>query len=98
MRLALLTLATLALLVAAGCASDGSGEREDRAASAVNECRGHGGVEAFDDEIVICRDQSADEQRGRQAVQACEGRGGVAAFDDDIVICRDRSFQEAEGG
>jgi hypothetical protein len=97
-RLVPALVALLAAAAVAGCGTSDSAEREDRASSAVNECRGHGGVEAFDDEIVICRDQTADEERGQAAVRACEGRGGVAAFDDDIVICRDRSFQEAEGG
>jgi hypothetical protein len=97
-HLVLLVLVLLVVAALMGCGADGSSEREDRGASAVEECQGHGGVEAFDDEVVICRDQSADEERGRQAIAACEGRGGVAAFDDDIVICRDRSFQEAAGG
>ena len=54
--------AMLALAGAAGCGSDGSsGDREERSVSAVDECRGHGGVSAFDDDIVICRDQSFHE-------------------------------------
>jgi hypothetical protein len=33
----------------------------DRGRRAVGACRGHGGVSAFDDDIVICRDQSFHE-------------------------------------
>jgi hypothetical protein len=97
-RPALLVVALLAAGVVLGCGADGSSEREDRGSSAVAECRDKGGVAAFDDEIVICGDQTADEERGKDAVSACRGRGGVTAFDDDIVICRDQTFQEAEGG
>jgi outer membrane murein-binding lipoprotein Lpp len=80
----------------AGCASDEPSSREDRASSAVQECRGHGGVGAFEDDVVICRDQTTNEDRGARAVAACRGHGGVVAFDDDIVFCRDQTFQEAE--
>lgn len=50
--------ATLAIaaIVPAAC---GDAEAEDRGAAAVAVCRGHGGVIAFDDEVVICRDQSS---------------------------------------
>jgi hypothetical protein len=89
-----------AMLVAAGgtgCGSDGaSGDREERSTRAVEECRGHGGVSALDDDVVICMDQTATGERGARAVDACRGHGGVSAFDDDIVICRDQSFHEAE--
>jgi hypothetical protein len=82
---------------AAACGSDGSSsDREERSMNAVNECRGHGGVSAFDDDVVICLDQTATSERGMRAVDACRGHGGVSAFDDDIVICRDQSFHEAE--
>lgn len=88
--------AVLSLAVVAGCASDEPSSREDRASSAVEECRGHGGVGAFEDDVVICRDQTTNEDRGSRAVEACRGHGGVVAFDDDIVFCRDQTFQEAE--
>jgi hypothetical protein len=88
--------AMLAVAGAVGCGADGgSSDREERSASAVNECRGHGGVSAFDDDVVICVDQSSGSERGTRAVNACRGHGGVSAFDDDIVICRDQSFHEA---
>jgi hypothetical protein len=91
--------AMLALAGGAGCGTDGSSaDREERSASAVNECRGHGGVSAFDDDVVICLDQTSASERGTRAVEACRGHGGVSAFDDDIVICRDQSFHEAEEG
>jgi hypothetical protein len=89
----------LALAGAAGCGEDGSSsDREARSTRAVNECRGHGGVAAMEDDVVICVDQTADEERGERAVDACRGHGGVNAFDDDIVICRDQSFHEAPEG
>jgi hypothetical protein len=96
-RLVVQVAAMLALVGAAGCGSEGtSGDREERSAAAVNECRGHGGVSAFDDDVVICMDQTSNTERGTRAVEACRGHGGVSAFDDDIVICRDQSFHEAE--
>jgi hypothetical protein len=88
--------AVLSLATFAGCASDVPSSREDRASSAVKECRGHGGVGAFEDDVVICSDQTANEDRGSRAVEECRGHGGVVAFDDDIAICRDQTFQEAE--
>jgi hypothetical protein len=91
--------AALALASAAGCGSEGaSQDREERSTQAINECRGHDGVSAFDDDVVICVDQTSSSERGRRAVEACRGHGGVSAFDDDIVICRDQSFHEAEEG
>ena len=91
-----MVIAGLSLATVSGCASDETSSGEDRAASAVEECRGHGGVGAFEDDVVICRDQTANESRGARAVEACRGHGGVVAFDDDIVFCRDQTFQEAE--
>jgi hypothetical protein len=88
--------AVLSFATFAGCASDELSSGEDRASSAVEECRGHGGVGAFEDDVVICRDQTANADRGSRAVEACRGHGGVVAFDDDIAICRDQTFQEAE--
>jgi hypothetical protein len=91
--------AMLAVGSVVGCGSDGSSsDREERSTRAVNQCRGHGGVSAFDDDVVICLDQTSSSERGSRAVAACRGHGGVAAFDDDIVICRDQSFHEAEEG
>jgi hypothetical protein len=93
------TAAVLALAGAAGCGTEGaSQDREERSTRAVEQCRGHGGVSAFDDDVVICVDQSSTGERGGRAVEACRGHGGVSAFDDDIVICRDQSFHEAEEG
>jgi hypothetical protein len=91
--------AVLALAGTVGCGVEGaSQDREERSRRAVNECRGHGGVSAFDDDVVICLDQTSTSERGERAVQACRGHGGVSAFDDNIVICRDQSFHEAEEG
>jgi hypothetical protein len=95
-KLTAMVSALLSLAGFAGCASDETSSRGDRAASAVEECRGHGGVGAFEDDVVICRDQTANEDRGSRAVEACRGHGGVVAFDDDIAICRDQTSQEAE--
>jgi hypothetical protein len=98
-QLVLPVAATLAIASAAGCGSEGgTQDREERSRQAVNECRGHGGVGAFDDDAVICIDQTSTTERGQRAVQACRGHGGVSAFDDDIVICRDQSFHEAAEG
>jgi hypothetical protein len=93
-----IVIGVLSLATFAGCASDETSSREDRASSAIEECRDHGGVGAFDDDVVICRDQTVNEDRGMRAVEACRGHGGVMAFDDDIVICRDQTAQEAEEG
>ncbi len=49
----------LVAITAIGPAACGSSEPEDRGAAAVALCHGHGGVVAFDDEVVICRDQSS---------------------------------------
>jgi hypothetical protein len=96
-QLIALVIAVLSIASLVGCGSDDSSSSfEDRAMSVVEECREHGGVGAFDDDVVICRDQTANEDRGSRAVEACRGHGGVVAFDDDIVICRDQTFQEAE--
>jgi hypothetical protein len=98
-QLVLPVAATLAIASAAGCGSEGgTQDREERSTQAVNECRGHGGVGALDDDVVICNDQTSTSDRGQRAVNACRGRGGVSAFDDDIVICRDQSFHEAAEG
>jgi hypothetical protein len=98
-QLVLPVVAALAIASAAGCGSEGgTQDREERSTRAVDECRGHGGVSALDDDVVICIDQTATSERGQRAVAACRGHGGVSAFDDDIVICRDQSFHEAEEG
>lgn len=49
----------LAAFSVAGLAACGDSEPDDRGAVAVGLCREHGGVIAFDDEVVICRDQSS---------------------------------------
>jgi hypothetical protein len=99
LRVVVLASAMMAVWSAAGCGSDGtSRDREERSTRAVDECRGHGGVSALEDDVVICGDQTSNEARGTRAVEACQGHGGVSAFDDDIVICRDQSFHAAEEG
>lgn len=90
--------ALVVALVIAGCGSDSTTSRAQRSANIVDACRDNGGVAAFDDESVICADQSSNDARGRRAVRACRGRDGVAAFDDDIVICGDQSVHAVEGG
>ncbi len=98
-QLVLSVVAVLAIASAAGCGSEGGTQDwEDRSMEAVSDCRGHGGVSAVDDDVVICTDQTSTSDRGRHAVDACRGHGGVGAFDDDFVICRDQSFHEAAGG
>ena len=90
----------LAASLAAACGgSDSNGsDRVERSASTIDSCRDHGGVAAFDDDAVICEDQTFVEERGRKAVEACREHDGVSAFDDDIVICGDQTSHEAEGG
>jgi hypothetical protein len=90
----------LALLAAAfsGCSGDPSPAASERGAGIVGECSGHRGVVAFDDDAVICGDQTARGARGVRAVDACRAHGGVTAFDDNVVICRDQTVQEAEEG
>jgi hypothetical protein len=51
--------AALIAISAPGLLACGEGEPEDRGAAAVAICRDHGGVIAFDDEVVICRDQTS---------------------------------------
>jgi hypothetical protein len=89
-----------ALLGAAlmGCGSSESSDREQRVSRIVEACDAHGGVAAFDDESVICDDQTSNGERASRAVDACRDHGGVTAFDDDIVICRDESSHQVEGG
>jgi hypothetical protein len=102
-RNALVTVA-IAILAAAlggGC-NEGNSDAEERGQAAVERCRGHGGVTAYDDDIAICRDHSVQadsgsaEERGEAAAELCRAEGGVAAFDDDIVICRDQSVHQGE--
>jgi hypothetical protein len=90
----------LAASLAAACGGSDSRatDRVERSASTIESCRDHGGVAAFDDDAVICEDQTFVEERGRKAVEACREHDGVSAFDDDIVICRDQTSHEAEGG
>ena len=91
--------AVLAAAAIGGCSGGGSSpDHAERASDAIETCREHGGVTAFDDDAVICGDGTAREQRGSDAVAACRGQGGVSAFDDDIVVCRDQTFYRVEGG
>ena len=86
------------MLVFAGCGSESVSSRAQRSAAVVDACRDNGGVAAFDDDTVICADQTSNDERGTQAVEACRRRDGVHAFDDDIVICGDQSVHAVEGG
>lgn len=54
-----MTAIALTAISAASLVACGDSESTDRGAAAVALCRNHGGVIAFDDEIVICRDQTA---------------------------------------
>jgi len=54
-----MTAVVLTALSAVSLTACGSSEPDDRGATAVALCRSHGGVIAFDDEIVICRDQTS---------------------------------------
>jgi hypothetical protein len=56
-RLIAIAVAVLAIAIGAGC-DEGETEAEERGAAAVELCRGHGGVAALDDDIVVCRDQT----------------------------------------
>jgi hypothetical protein len=49
----------LTAISATGLVACGEAEPQDRGAAAVALCRDHGGVIAFDDEVVICRDQTS---------------------------------------
>jgi hypothetical protein len=91
------TAAVVAVLVIAGC-GDAAPTRAERGGVVVDACRDNGGVAAFDDESVICSDQTANDERAASAVEACREREGVTAFDDDIAICGDQSVQPVEGG
>jgi hypothetical protein len=54
--------ATIVIVAIATTATAGCGEpptAEERAKRAVELCRGHDGVVAFDDEIVVCADQTS---------------------------------------
>lgn len=93
-RTALLLLA----IAVAGCAGDTAPGVSERGPDIVAACSGHDGVAAFDDDAVICADQTARGERAAKAVDACRGHGGAVAFDDDIVICRDETIREAPGG
>jgi hypothetical protein len=86
------------LVAACGGDSPSSTDRAERSTRTIDACRDHGGVAAFDDDSVICDDQTSSDDRGRNAVEACREHDGVSAFDDDIVICGDQTFHEAEGG
>lgn len=61
-RNGLISLALASLAVASGVGCDESdSQAEERGKAAIELCRGHGGVAALDDDIVICRDQSVHE-------------------------------------
>jgi hypothetical protein len=90
--------AVLGALLLAGCGGDSVSSRAQRSANVIDACRDNGGVAAFDDDTVICADQTTNDQRGAEAVDACRRRDGVSAFDDDIVICGDQSVHAVAGG
>jgi hypothetical protein len=52
-------IAVALIALALGVSSCGEGEPEDRGVAAVAVCQDRGGVVAFDDEVVICRDQTS---------------------------------------
>jgi hypothetical protein len=87
-----------ATAVAACGSSDSSSDRDERVGRVIEACSGHEGVAAFDDEEVVCGDQTSRGERASEAVAACEDHEGVTAFDDDIVICRDETSHQVEGG
>jgi hypothetical protein len=43
---------------AAGCGDGGNSSADERGAAAVDSCRDHRGVVAFEDDVVICGDQT----------------------------------------
>jgi hypothetical protein len=91
--------ALLGVAPLAGCdSSESSSDREARVSRVIEACSGHGGVAAFDDDAVICADQTSNGVRASRAVEACRDHGGVSAFDDDIVICDDETTHQVEGG
>jgi hypothetical protein len=98
-RIVSITALVVAAAIVTGCgAQESAADRRERATSAIEACRDHEGVAAFDDDAVICTDGTFAEERGAGAVAACRERDGVSAFDDDIVICRDGTFHFVEGG
>ena len=88
----------LVATVLMACGSSDTSDRDERVSRVIEACGGHGGVAAFDDDAVICEDQTSNSERASRAVDACGEHDGVTAFDDDIVICRDQTSHEAEGG
>jgi hypothetical protein len=90
--------AALVAVAAPGCGAQSQTDSANRASSAIERCRGHDGVSAFDDDAVICADGTFHEERGSEAVRACRDHDGVDAFDDDIVICGDQTFHRVAGG
>jgi hypothetical protein len=92
-------IAILAIAIAIGaCGSSATSDRDARVGRVIEACEAHDGVAAFDDEAVICGDQTAVGERATRAVAACRGHDGVTAFDDDIVICGDETSHEVRGG
>jgi hypothetical protein len=98
LSIAAAALAAVAFAACGGGRDAGSTDRAERSARTIDACRDHGGVAAFDDDAVICADQTFTDERGSKAVEACREHDGVSAFDDDIVICRDQTVHEAQGG
>lgn len=49
----------LTVISGTGLVACGNQEPDDRGADAIALCRGNGGVIAFDDEVVICRNQTS---------------------------------------
>lgn len=91
-----MVVAALCAAALVGCGDSGS---DERGATAIGLCVGHGGVAALEDDIVICRDQTVrddTEDRAAKAVSVCRDHGGVVAVEDEIVICRDQTFQEVQ--
>src|SRR5918999_6338012 len=97
-QLVLPVAATLAIASAAGCGSEGSSrDWEERSMEAVGECRGHGGVSAVDDDVVICVDQTSSSDRGRHAVDACRGHGGGRGVPEHLCLFHGPKSHPAAG-
>ena len=59
-----IAVALLTATALTGCSDQGNVNFDDRAARAVTSCRGHGGVSAVDDDVVV------DEQPRRTGIRA----------------------------
>lgn len=91
-------LALSAIVAATALGACGTPDRDARVDRVIAACEAHDGVAAFDDEAVICGDQTAVGERATRAVAVCRSRDGVTAFDDDIVICGDETSHQVRGG